>query len=187
MVRRYCLLGIDCSILEVQKLAWFIERGVKRSKVNDPLKFEFMADRFGTYSHNLRKLLDALDGSYLHCDKRLADAEPLDLIWFNYCKKDQVSAYLNSGEGKAYAGALEWATSTIDGFESPFGMELLATVDWLLEEDGVEPTIEGIMDGFNHWIGDKTASQYKLRIFNKRSISIALDQLSKANSSLPQS
>ena len=181
MVRRYCMLGIDCSILEVQKLAWFIERGVKRSKVKDPLKFEFVADRFGPFSHNLQKLLDALDGSYLHCDKRLADAEPFDLIWFNCDKRDKVNVYLNSGEGKAYAGVLEWATSTIDGFESPFGMELLATVDWLLEEDGVEPTVERIMDGLKHWTSDKTASQRKLRIFNERSISIALDQLGKAN------
>ena len=183
MVRRYCLLGIDCSILEVQKLAWFIERGVKRSKINDPLKFEFVADKFGPYSHKLSKLLDALDGSYLHCDKRLADAEPLDLIWFNYSKKDHVNAYLYSGEGKAYAGVLEWASSTIDGFESPFGMELLATVDWLLEEDNAEPTVDGIMDGLKHWMGDKTASQRKLSIFYERLIRIALHQLDKANSS----
>ena len=185
MVRRYCVLGIECSILEVQKLAWFIERGVKRSKVDDPLKFDFVAHKYGPYSHNLQKLLDALDGSYLHCDKRLADAGPHDLIWFNNSKKDHVSAYLNSGEGKAYAGVLEWASSTIDGFESPFGMELLATVDWLLEEEGAETTVEGIIDGLNRWAGDRTASQRKLRIFNERSISIALDQLSKANSSPP--
>ena len=187
MVRRYCLLGIDCSILEVQKLAWFIERGVKRSKVNDPLKFEFVADKFGPYSHNLIKLLDSLDGSYLHCDKRLADAEPLDLIWFNYSKKDHVNAYLHSGEGKAYAGVLEWASSTIDGFESPFGMELLATVDWLLEVDNAEPTVDGIMDGLKHWAGDITASQRKRKIFDKRLIWIALHQLDKANSSPPPS
>lgn len=187
MVRRYCLLGIECSILEVQKLAWFIERGVKRSKVNDSLKFEFVADKFGPYSHNLQKLLDALDGSYLHCDKRLADAEPLDLIRFNGDKRDKLNAYLKSSEGKVYAGVLEWASSTIDGFESPFGMELLATVDWLLEEDGVEPTVKRIMDGLKNWAGDKDASQRKLRIFDERSISIALEQLEKANEPLTQS
>lgn len=181
MVRRYCLLGIGCSILEVQKLAWFIERGIKRSKVKDPLKFKFAPDRFGPYSHNLNKLLDALDGSYLHCDKRLVDAEPSDSIWFNNKKKDVVSAYLNSGEGKVYAGVLEWASSAIDGFESPFGVELLATVDWLLEEHGIEPTVERVRDGLKHWTGGKSASQRKLRIFNERSISIALDQLEKAN------
>lgn len=181
MVRRYCLLGIDCSILEVQKLAWFIERGVKRLQVTDPLKFQFAANRYGPYSHNLEKLLDSLDGSYLRCDKRLSDADPLDLIWFNDAKTDLVAAYLNSGEGKTYAGVLEWASSTIDGFESPLGMELLATVDWLIEEDRVTPTVAGVMEGLRHWAGGETAGQRKLKIFDERLISIALEQLGEAN------
>ena len=181
MVRRYCLLGIDCSILEVQKLAWFIERGVKRLQLQDPLRFKFAANKYGPYSHNLQKLLDSLDGSYLHCDKRLADADPLDLIWFNDAKRDRVSAYLKSGEGKAYAGVLEWASLTIDGFESPLGMELLATVDWLLQEDGVEPTVSGVMEGLGMWAGGAAAGQRKLKIFDERLILIALDQLSNAN------
>ena len=181
MVRRYCLLGIDCSILEVQKLAWFIERGVKRLQVTDPLKFQFAANRYGPYSHNLEKLLDSLDGSYLRCDKRLSDADPLDLIWFNDAKTDLVAAYLNSGEGKTYAGVLEWASSTIDGFESPLGMELLATVDWLVEQDRVTPTVAAVMQGLRHWAGGETAGQRKLKIFNERLISIALEQLGEAN------
>lgn len=182
MVRRYCLLGIDCSILEVQKLAWFIERGVKRLNVEDPLGFQFAANKYGPYSDNLRHLLDSLDGSYLRCDKRLADADPLDLIWFNDEKRDRVSAYLKSGEGKTYSGVLEWATFTIDGFESPFGMELLATVDWLTEIHEVEPTTAGVMEGLRSWPGGTAAGQRKLRIFDERLISIALDQLKKANS-----
>lgn len=181
MVRRYCLLGIDCSILEVQKLAWFIERGVERLRIDYPLRFEFVADKYGPYSHNLQQLLNHLDGSYLHCDKRLSDAEPLDLIWFNSTKKDLVSAYLKSGEGKVFADALEWASYAIDGFESPFGMELLATVDWLLEKDDVEPTVEHVVDGLGQWTGGKAASRRKLKIFNERLISIALDKLGKAN------
>ena len=181
MIRRYCLVGIDCSILEVQKLAWFIERGVKRMQVEDPLKFKFEAGKYGPYSNNLQKLLNILDRSYLHCKKRLPDAGPFDLIWFNGDKKDKVSAYLDSSEGKVYEGVLEWASSTIDGFESPFCMELLATVDWLLEENGVEPTVEKVMDGLKQWAGGKEASQRKLKIFDRRSISIALTQLDKTN------
>ncbi len=30
LIRRYLVLGIDCSLLEVQKLAWFLERNVIR-------------------------------------------------------------------------------------------------------------------------------------------------------------
>ena len=181
MVRRYCLLGIDCSILEVQKLGWFIERGSRRFQVPDPLSFKFQANKFGPYSHNLTKLLDSLDGSYLRCDKRLADAGPSDLIWFNEAMHDRVQAYLNSGEGKGYSRALEWASTTIDGFESPLGMELLATVDWMTQHDKVTPTIDGVIEGLKGWSGGKKAGLRKLKIFDRRLISIALENLETAN------
>ena len=177
MVRRYCLMGIDCSILEVQKLAWFIERGVQCMKVEDPLRLKFEANKYGPYSHRLSKLLDNLDGSYLGCEKRLADARPFDLIWFNDAKKDFVSTYLSSDEANIYAGVLKWASRTIDGFESPLGMELLATVDWLLEKEGVEPTVPEVKKGLSNWAGRTDAGQRKLRIFDDRLIGIALDQL----------
>ena len=177
MVRRYCLLGIECSVLEVQKLAWFLERGVWHLQVEDPLDFQFTANRYGPYSHKLNKLLDGLDGSYLGCEKRLADAGPYDRIWFNESKKDRVSAYFASDEGKSYQGVLGWASTIIDGFESPLGMELLATVDWLVQKQGVEPTIHGVQQGLRKWEGGPDAGRRKLKILDERLISIALDQL----------
>ena len=179
MVRRYCLLGIDCSILEVQR---FIERGARRFQVANPLKFKFQANKYGPYSHNLTKLLDSLDGSYLRCDRRLADAGPLDLIWFNEAKYDRLQAYLNSGEGKEFSRVLEWASTTIDGFESPLGMELLSTVDWMMQHDKIMPTIDGVMKGLQSWPGGEKASQRKLKIFDRRLVSIALEKLEAANS-----
>ena len=181
MVRRYCLIGIDCSLLEVQKLAWFIERGVRRFQIDDPLNFHFSADKYGPYSHNLVKLLDGLDGSYLSCDKRLADAGPLDLIWFNDSKRERVNLYFNSEEDQIFAKALEWASFTTDGFESPLGMELLATVDWMVRNDGVASTVEGVMAGLSNWKGGDEAGRRKLKIFDERLISLALERLDKAN------
>ncbi len=181
MVRRYSLLGIECSILEVQKLGWFIERGARRFQVSDALKFRFQANKYGPYSHNLTKLLDSLDGSYLRCDKRLADADPMDFIWFNSAKHDRVQAFLNSGEGKEFSRVLEWASTTIDGFESPLGMELLATVDWMMQNDDIEPTVEGVMEGLKGWAGGEAAGQRKLKIFDRRLVAIALEQLQASN------
>src|SRR5207249_2069290 len=37
MVRRYWVLGIECTLLETQKLAWFLERIIKRMGLKDPL------------------------------------------------------------------------------------------------------------------------------------------------------
>ena len=176
-VRRYGALDMDCTILEVQKLAWFIERGAHCLLARDVLRLQFEANRYGPYSHRLTHLLNSLDGSYLSCDKRLADATPKDNIAFNSRKKDIVRAYLGSGEGKAYRPVLEWVSSIIDGFESPHGMELLATVDWLLERQDAEPTVASVRQGLREWPGGDAARRRKLRIFPERDLGIALEHL----------
>ena len=83
MIRRYWVLGIECTYLEVQKLGWFLERSIHALGIDDPLNFQFKADKYGPFSDRLRHMLDALDGTYLHCDKRLSDAGPSDTIWFD--------------------------------------------------------------------------------------------------------
>ena len=172
MVRRYCVLGLGCSVLEVQKLAWFIMRGAEQMEVEDPLKLSFVAHIYGPYSDKLRMLLNNLDGSYLGCDRRLADAGPRSEIWFNARKEEIVRAYLKS-EAKRYVPALEWATDLIRGFESPLGMELLATVDWLLREDGRPATVADIRDGLRQW---GRGRDRKLRILDDRLIGMALER-----------
>ena len=173
MVRRYCLLGLGCSVLEVQKLAWFIGRGAEQTGVEDPLELEFQANVYGPYSDRLRLLLDALDGSYLGSERRLADARPASEIWFNAEKKDFVEAYMRS-PGKRYLPALAWATDTIRGFESPLGMEVLSTVDWLLQRGGRAATADDVWDGIRHW---GRGQQRKARIFDDRLVDFALKRL----------
>ena len=180
MVRRYALLGIGCSILEVQKLGWFLERGANRLRINDKLNFAFEANKYGPYSERMRLLLNNLDGSYLKCDKRLGDAGPIDFISFREEKKAFVNTYLNSGDGKAFLPVLEWASDVIDGFESPLGMELLATVDWLVQKESVEPEVDSVRSALSSWKGGATAGVRKLNIFDDRLISIALEQLRKS-------
>ena len=76
LIRRYEVLGTGCTNLEVQKLAWFIHRWIDLEGLDNPLRLEFSANRYGPYADQLRHLLDAMDGSYLHCERRLADAGP---------------------------------------------------------------------------------------------------------------
>jgi len=173
------VLGMECSLLEVQKLAWFLQRSIERRMPGDnPLKLQFEANKFGPYAHNLTKLLDGLDGSYLRSEKRIADADPFDVIWFAQECKDHVQAFLRS-EGKAYAAALEDTAALIDGFESPFGMELLATVDWLLTREGAAPTVEAVREGLAQWPHEGGAAR-KVKLFDERAIGIALERLTRS-------
>lgn len=175
LVRRYWVLGMECSLLEIQKLAWFLEREIQRLGL-PPLDLRFEAHKYGPYADRLRHLLDGLDGSYLHADKRISDADPLDVIWFDDGRKSLVQSYLQS-EAKAYAPALEATAALIDGFESPFGMELLATVDWLLNCEGVAPTVPAVREGLQHWRAGGEAAARKNRLFDDRAVGIALARL----------
>lgn len=180
LVRRYSVLGLDCTLLEVQKLAWFLSREISRLGLPDPLGLEFKPDKYGPYSDGLRHALNDLDGSYLHCERRLADARPFDLIRFEDSKRDAVAAYLAGDEANLYLPALERTTAIIDGFESPLGMELLATLDWVLMEHLAQPTVESVKASLSHWPGGRSASRRKQRLFDDRLLTIGLKRVSSA-------
>jgi O-acetyl-ADP-ribose deacetylase (regulator of RNase III) len=178
LVRRYWVLGIECSLLEIQKLAYFLERSIEKLGLENPLDLRFQADKYGPYAPRLTHLLDGLDGSYLHCGKRIGDASPFDVIWFEDSKRDKVSAYLRSGDAKVYMPALEATAKLIDGFESPLGMELLATLDWLVQSDGIEAKRDSIKAGLKTWTGGEISIERKQRLFEDRLIDLALERLS---------
>ncbi len=177
LIRRYWILGMECSLLEIQKLAWFLQRVIEAEGLKNELKLNFEARNYGPYANNLDHLLNALDGSYLKADKRIPDSDPLDVIAFNDEKKALVEACLNS-EGKDYLPALEKASEIINGFESPFGLELLSTVDWLLTREGCEPTLESVKKGIANWPAGKKWAERKLGLFDDKSLQIAIDRMS---------
>lgn len=176
LVRRYWILGIECSLLEIQKLAWFLEREIIASGLPNELDLQFVAHRYGPYADRLKHLLDYLDGSYLRSAVRIPDARPTDVIVFNDSKKDLVAAYLKS-EAALYLPALERVSRRIDGFESPLGMELLATVDWLIVRDHRRPEQEDVKAGLRQWPGGPDAGERKLQLFDDRMIQLAIDRL----------
>jgi O-acetyl-ADP-ribose deacetylase (regulator of RNase III) len=178
MVRRYWVLGIDCTYLEVQKLGWFMERTVHALGIFDPFKgLGFTADKYGPYSERLRFLLNALDGTYLHCDKRLSDAGPSDTIWFDEQRRRHVDLFLQQEENRSLTKVLDLTAETIDGFESPLGMELLATVDWLIEREHCAPSVPSILAGLKNWPAGPSAAERKLKLFDERLIGLALDRI----------
>lgn len=177
MVRRYWVLGIECTILEIQKLAWFLERSLERRDVENVLNLEFQADRYGPFAPKLTHLLNSLDGSYLHCEKRLPDAKPMDTIWFEEAKRERVALFLKT-ECQEWLPALEETDALIDGFQTPLGLEALATVDWLISREGTEPRVGAIRKAFDSWPGGSSAGERKQRLFDDNILDLAVEQLS---------
>lgn len=180
LVRQYWMLGIECSLLEIQKLAWFLERAIDNHPEladKNPLDLRFTANIYGPYADRLRHVLDGLDGTYLCCDKRISDSEPLDVIWFNESQKDRLTTYLKSQEMRPYQKALQETIQLIDGFESPFGLELLSTLDWLIYKEEIAPTTSALMEGIAHWPVSQRAAERKSKIFHEKAVDIALNRL----------
>jgi O-acetyl-ADP-ribose deacetylase (regulator of RNase III) len=176
MVRRYEVMGFDCSVLEVQNLGWMLTRVIHQLGLVDPLKLKFEANRYGPYADNLRHLLDNLDGSFLHAEKRLADAKPGDALHFAPDHGARLAAYFRTADGAPYVEAIEATDTLIDGFQSPLGMEALATVDWLMTQENVAPTIEAIRRGIDRWPTPGAAAR-KQKLFTDRLLKAAIDRL----------
>jgi len=177
LVRQYWVLGMECTILEIQKLAYLLERAIQDLGLPNPLDLDFAANSYGPYANRLSHLLDALDGSYLHCEKRIADANPFDLIWFDDTRRDRVAAFLTTRDAKPYRPALDATSALIDGFQSPLGMELLTTVDWLLHEGLAERSTPSVRAALGTWPGGDGAGARKLKLFDDRLITLALERL----------
>jgi O-acetyl-ADP-ribose deacetylase (regulator of RNase III) len=125
-IRLLDLYGISSyalTMLEVQKLAYFLQLG------GQPLRLEFAKHHYGPYAHNLNHVLRRLEGHYLH---GAIDVKPSTEITLANGATNEAAVFLADDaealERLARVGAL------IEGFETPYGMELLATVHWVVAE-----------------------------------------------------
>jgi len=177
LIRRYSVLGFECSNLEIHKLAYFLQRFILGMGLKDVTRWEFKAAQYGPYAENLRHTLDALDGSYLHAAKRLADAGALEPISLNIKKAGEIEHYVVEKLEQTYLTALQSAEKLIDGFETPFLMELLATVDWVQKENPEFLDTEGVMAEIANWDGGGKAAERKKLLFPKEIVGLAIKRL----------
>ena len=88
---------------------------------------------YGPYADNLRHVLNRIEGHYVRGfgDGRNKPDTPLELIGDAAAEAE---AFLHST--KASQERLDRVAALIEGFETPFGMELLSTVHWIAMGDG---------------------------------------------------
>lgn len=185
-IRRYAELGFECTNLEVQKLVYFLTRVLACRGLDDPFKLNFAPNKFGPYADRLRHMLDGLDGSYLHCERRLADAGPLDPIALDMGRVPAARAYLDAdSKGRDYVRALDDLGELIDGFESPFLMELLSTVDVLQVRAKRPLTGLELREGVRKWPVGKGAAERKDRLFSDSDLRIAAERLAALAVAIP--
>ena len=152
------LLDPFVTLLEVHKLMYFMQR------TGEPLRLRFVKSYYGPYAENLRHVLEAVEGHLVsgYSDGGDAPTKPLEVI----------PGALADAQG--FIGAetkrrLDRVSRLVDGFESPFGLELLATVLWVACEEGARTPDEVVRQVYR-WGPRKHQ-------FSERQLGIARDVL----------
>ncbi|GAA4399028.1 macro domain-containing protein [Nibrella viscosa] len=151
------------SLFVANKLAYFLQR------LGENLQLKFVAHHYGPYTNQVEHVLYYLNGTYLTgLEQKSAKAfEPLVL---NYDKLDEVVEYIRHNLSPAQQQRLQNLTRLIDGFQSALSLEVLASVDYILNEHG-PLSVPEVYERIQSW------SDRKKRIIQERHINIAMNQL----------
>ena len=154
------LLDPFVSLLEVHKLMYFLQ------VAGEPLRLRYEQAHYGPYAENLRHVLLKIEGHLISGYRDGGDnpTKPLELV---PGAVEDANAYL-SGQPETKQ-RLERVFDLVEGFESSFGLELLATAHWIASEHPAASDDE-IIEHTYAWNPRK-------RQFSERQIRLALQVL----------
>jgi len=120
--------GEFVSEFSAEKIAYFLQRfGAK-----DIFKLEYSANFYGPYSGKVKHVLYYLNGSYV-TGYSAKDKKPFEEIGLRANTEKEINAFLNSPENIKYKSIVDKTKDFLRGFYSPFGLELLSTIDYIME------------------------------------------------------
>ena len=162
LIDRYLngLLDPFVTLLEVHKLMYFMQVS------GQPLNLKYTEGSYGPYAENLRHVLHVVEGHFIsgYADGGDMPDKPLELL--PGAVEKAVAVLCQSLPTRK---RFDKVTNLVDGFESPFGLELLSTVHWVLKHDTPE-SYEDIVTRVHGWNEQK-------KCFSPRQIKLAADVL----------
>lgn len=161
LMNRYGELGYSRTLLEVQKLAYFLQ------EAGEPLKLRYVKGQYGPFAHNLNKALQQLEGHYI---VGLGDdAKPtaqLDLLPGAVEEARKILSAQPEAQER-----FERVARFIEGFETPYGLELLASIHWLVEKEKAATTPAEAATALRAW------TPRKAHLFREAHVQKAWDRL----------
>lgn len=134
LLETYQSLNYGLSKIEVQKLAYFLQ------EAGQDLKLQFMKEKFGPYADNLRHALDRMDGHYI---QGLGDGVVESEITPDKTALTEAKKYLAQQDGDIQQ-YLKNVANLIEGYQSPYGMELLSSVHWVAKYEGAKSSDQAL-------------------------------------------
>ncbi len=117
------LLDPVVTLLELHKLMYFLQ------EAGQPLKLKYEAKPYGPYASNLRQVLIKLDTHYTrgYGDGKDSPTKPIHLLPGAI---EEATAFIR--EDAETRARMDRVAALIDGFEDPYGLELLSTIHWVM-------------------------------------------------------
>ncbi|SOC46597.1 O-acetyl-ADP-ribose deacetylase (regulator of RNase III), contains Macro domain [Blastococcus aggregatus] len=156
---QYLVPDYRLTSIEAQKLAYFLQASGFGMKLN------FVKHQFGPYADNLNHALQALEGHYL---RGYGDRNSQMALHLLPEAAERAAEHLSSDA--TAAAAVRSVAEIVRGYETPYGLELLATTHWAVRDLGTSD-VEAVVRYVQEW------TPRKGQIFTKAHITKALKRL----------
>jgi O-acetyl-ADP-ribose deacetylase (regulator of RNase III)/uncharacterized protein YwgA len=162
LLQVYQALGYPHSLLEVQKLMYFMD-----VLLGNELKLNFAKKQYGPYTNKINHVLQDMENHFIRgYGDRVQKAE-IRLLEGAIGEADAFLLQKNN-----YLEKINHIEKLIDGFETPFGMELLATVHWVAVRECNQPLSNTeIISKVHQW------NERKKNLFQSNHIDAAIGRL----------
>jgi len=148
MLARYSGPAVGATLVEVQKLMYFLQ------VAGQPLRLRYEKAQYGPYADNLRHVLMNVENHYLRGfgdgSSKVWEADPIEVLPGAAQEAAKVLAEEPETELR-----MDRVLQLVSGFESAYGLELLATVHWVADEQGGSTTDEEIQTTVASWSARK--------------------------------
>lgn len=171
LMRRYLggLLDPAITLLEVHKLMYFMQ------EAGEPLRLKYKKAPYGPYAENLRHVLNVIEGHMVSGFADSGDAPEKQLTLMPGAA-EQASEFLKcSPETSA---RFDRVADLVEGFESPFGLELLSTVHWVMKQNTAS-SVDDVVRQTYAW-GERKQQ------FSPRQIALVINVLSEKGWGTPR-
>lgn len=162
LMAQYGELSYRLTLLEIQKLGYFLQ------EAGENLRLRYVQHIYGPYAANLNKVLEAMEGHYTrgYGDSQKPDVE-IDLLPQAVPEAEHFMAGHELSQQR-----LDRVATLIKGFETPYGMELLASVHWVCKHQN-PPAVNAdqAVDAVHAW------NERKCTMFKSDHIRVAWSQL----------
>jgi len=164
LVNRYLggLMDPAVTLLEVHKLMYFMQ------EAGEKLRLRYAEAPYGPYAENLRHVLREIDGHFISGYGQGGDAPDRELSLVPGAEKDAATFLADHAQTRE---RFQRVADLVEGFETPSGLELLATVHWIAKRDGSD-NVDAVTAALHAWADRK-------KQFSRRQVALALDVLKK--------